>query len=172
MDLKTQRLILRNVCSADEKNYLEFHNSDFVLRYNAMDIESREQAQAFLNRHGLDDRKIAIAMKDTNAFVGMIYAEEDSLRYRANSVELSYWLGETFAGRGIMTEAMTALMTYLFSEKGYDSITVRVFADNQASRKLMRRLGFRQEGHLHQAVLGYDGRLHDDLLFSRRKREA
>lgn len=172
MYLETQRLVLRNVCSADEKDYLEFHNSDFVLQYNAMEKESQEQAQAFVTKHVMDDRKIAIAMRDSNDFVGMIYAEEDSLRYRANSIELSYWLGECYARQGIMTEAMTALMTYLFSDKGYDSVTVRVFADNPASQGLMRRLGFRQEGHLHQAVLGYDGRLHDDLLFSRRKDEV
>ena len=171
MFLETQRLILRNLKEVDLPDYLRFRNSEFVLRYNAMARQSAEQAEEYNRSNLTNDRHVAIALKDTDAFVGMIYIEEDSLRYKANSLEASYWLGEPYSAQGIMTEALGAVVQKLFSREQIASVTVRVFADNPGSGRLLRRLGFRQEGHLREAVLGYDGVLHDDLLFSLRRDE-
>ena len=169
MYLETQRLILRNLKGTDLQAYLRFRNSEFVLRYNAMARQSTEEAEEYIRNNLTNDRHVAIARKDTNAFVGMIYVEQDSLRYKANSLQVSYWLGEPYSAQGVMTEALGALVQYLLSQDDVNSITARVFADNPGSGKLLRRLGFLQEGRLHQAVLGYDGILHDDLLFSLRR---
>lgn len=169
MYLETQRLILRNLKGTDLQAYLRFRNSEFVLRYNAMARQSTEEAEEYIRNNLTNDRHVAIARKDTDAFVGMIYVEQDSLRYKANSLQVSYWLGEPYSAQGVMTEALGALVQYLLSRDDVNSITARVFADNPGSGKLLRRLGFLQEGRLHQAVLGYDGILHDDLLFSLRR---
>ena len=169
MYLETQRLILRNLKGTDLQAYLRFRNSEFVLRYNAMARQSTEEAEEYIRNNLTNDRHVAIARKDTDAFVGMIYVEQDSLRYKANSLQVSYWLGEPYSAQGVMTEALGALVQYLLSRDDVNSITARVFADNPGSGKLLCRLGFLQEGRLHQAVLGYDGILHDDLLFSLRR---
>ena len=169
MYLETQRLILRNLKGTDLQAYLQFRNSEFVLRYNAMARQSTEEAEEYIRNNLTNDRHVAIARKDTDAFVGMIYVEQDSLRYKANSLQVSYWLGEPYSAQGVMTEALGALVQHLLSRDDVNSVTARVFADNPGSGKLLRRLGFLQEGRLHQAVLGYDGILHDDLLFSLRK---
>ena len=169
MYLETPRLILRNLKEADLQAYLRFRNSEFVLRYNAMARQSTEEAEEYIRNNLTNDRHVAIARKDTDAFVGMIYVEQDSLRYKANSLQVSYWLGEPYSAQGVMTEALGALVQYLLSQDDVNSITARVFADNPGSGKLLCRLGFLQEGRLHQAVLGYDGILHDDLLFSLRR---
>ena len=171
MYLETNRLVARNLKLSDAAEYLRFRNSEFVLRYNAMGHQSAEKAEQYIQNNLTNDRHVAIAVKETDAFVGMIYIEEDSLRYRANSLEASYWLGEPYSAQGIMTEALGAVVQHLFSREHISSVTVRVFADNPGSGRLLRRLGFRQEGHLREAVLGYDGVLHDDLLFSLRRDE-
>ena len=169
MYLEIQRLILRNLKGTDLQAYLRFRNSEFVLRYNAMARQSTEEAEEYIRNNLTNDRHVAIARKDTDAFVGMIYVEQDSLRYKANSLQVSYWLGEPYSAQGVMTEALGALVQHLLSRDDVNSVTARVFADNPGSGKLLRRLGFLQEGRLHQAVLGYDGILHDDLLFSLRR---
>ena len=169
MYLETPRLILRNLKGTDLQAYLRFRNSEFVLRYNAMARQSTEEAEEYIRNNLTNDRHVAIARKDTDAFVGMIYVEQDSLRYKANSLQVSYWLGEPYSAQGVMTEALGALVQHLLSRDDVNSVTARVFADNPGSGKLLRRLGFLQEGRLHQAVLGYDGILHDDLLFSLRR---
>lgn len=169
MYLETPRLILRNLKGTDLQAYLRFHNSEFVLRYNAMAHQSAEEAAEFIRGNLVNDRHVAIARKDTDAFIGLIHIEDDSLRYKASSLEVAYWLGEPYSAQGVMTEALGALVQYLLSRDDVNSITARVFADNPGSGKLLRRLGFLQEGRLHQAVLGYDGILHDDLLLSLRR---
>ena len=169
MYLETPLLILRNLKGTDLQAYLRFRNSEFVLRYNAMARQSTEEAEEYIRNNLTNDRHVAIARKDTDAFVGMIYVEQDSLRYKANSLQVSYWLGEPYSAQGVMTEALGTLVQYLLSQDDVNSVTARVFADNPGSGKLLRRLGFLQEGRLHQAVLGYDGILHDDLLFSLRR---
>lgn len=48
-------------------------------------------------------------------------------------------------------------------------ITVRIFEDNLASVRLIEKLGFDREGRLVDAVRGFDGVVHNDLLYSLKK---
>ena len=145
MYLETNRLIIRNLKPSDEAEYLRFRNSEFVLRYNAMGHQTAEEAEQYIQNNLTNHRHVAIALKQTDAFVGMIYIEEDSLRYKANSLEASYWLGEPYSAQGMMTEALGAVVQHLFSQEQISSVTVRAFADNPGSGKLLRRAS---GGHL------------------------
>ena len=78
MYLETPRLILRNLKGTDLQAYLRFHNSEFVLRYNAMAHQSAEEAAEFIRGNLVNDRHVAIARKDTDAFIGLIHIEDDS----------------------------------------------------------------------------------------------
>ena len=80
---------------------------------NAMAQQSAEQAEEYIRGNLTNDRHVVIAQKGTDAFVGMIFIEEDSLRYKANSLEVSYWLGEPYSAQGIMTEALGAVVQHL-----------------------------------------------------------
>jgi ribosomal-protein-serine acetyltransferase len=72
------------------------------------------------------------------------------------STSIGYWLGEGFQGRGIMTKACRALMTFLFREYGLHRVEIRVATDNLKSRAIPERLGFRTEGCRRQAEWLYD----------------
>ena len=65
-----------------------------------------------------------------------------------------------------MTEAYKALISYLFMQKKADVVVARVFADNLASRRMMEKVGFVQEGILRHAVKGYKGKIFNDVLYS------
>lgn len=121
MYLETQRLILRNLKPSDESEYLLYRNSEFVLRYNAMEQQTAQQAAEYIQGNLTNNHHVAIARKDTGAFVGMIFVEEDSLRYRANSLEVAYWLGQPHSCQGFMTEALGALVHHLFTQEGVSS---------------------------------------------------
>ena len=77
-----------------------------------------------------------------------------SLRY--DKGELAYWLGPEFRGRGIATEAVAAAMCFGFEELGLNKITVAHVRENDASKNLILRLGFRHVGieHSHFAKHG------------------
>lgn len=59
---------------------------------------------------------------------------------------LGYWLGEPWWGQGLMTEAVGAVLGYVFERWPDAIISSSVFADNPASLKLQKRLGFRVTG--------------------------
>lgn len=69
---------------------------------------------------------------------------------------IGYWLGETFQGKGIMSQALEALIDYGFKDLGLHKIEIRVAEGNAKSRALPERLGFKQEGVLRDAEWLYD----------------
>ena len=68
-------------------------------------------------------------------------------------VEIGYWLGTPFRGRGIMTDACHAVIDYCFRELDLHRVEIRCAAGNQASRAIPGRLGFMREATLREAQL-------------------
>jgi RimJ/RimL family protein N-acetyltransferase len=56
--------------------------------------------------------------------------------------ELGYWLGEPHWGQGYMTEAGRALLDAAQQTHQYDRIVARALADNDASLRVLDKLGF------------------------------
>ena len=66
---------------------------------------------------------------------------------RGRHAELGWVLDPAFVGRGLATEAVCELMRICFEELGLRRVTAICFADNEASWRLMERLGMRRELH-------------------------
>ena len=79
--------------------------------------------------------------------------------------DLGYELHPEHWGRGYATEAAFALVNFGFQELGLNRISSWCIADNDASARVLERLGFRQEGRLrrHQH---FKGRWWDTLLYA------
>lgn len=71
-------------------------------------------------------------------------------------VEIGYWLGERFQGKGLMTKACSTLVTYAFDELGLHKVEIHCAAENIRSCAIPKRLGFTQEGILRDAEWLYD----------------
>lgn len=166
MYLETNRLILRKPETRDVEAYLEFVNSEFVMRYNAMSPVTREKAEKQFSEAAGDWSVIGLAEKDTDRLIGMIYTGEDSLRYGVAAKEFSYFLREDAARQGFMKEALSALIGYFFEKERLDLVSARCFAPNVASQKLLESLGFHRDGTVRQCVKGYRDIVYDDCLYS------
>lgn len=157
---------MRKLEITDVDDYMEFVNSEFVLRYNAMTPVTREKAEyRFVNAPD-DGSVLAIELKETGKLIGMIYTEEDSLRYGVDSKELSYFLREEESQKGYMKEALGAVISHLFETENLTCIASRCFLPNTASQRLLESLGFTREGVIHKCVNGYQGIIFDDCLYS------
>jgi ribosomal-protein-serine acetyltransferase len=80
-------------------------------------------------------------------------------------VEIGYWLGTPFRGRGVMTGACRAVVEYCFRVLDLNRVEIRCAAGNQASRAIPVRLGFTHEATLREAQLLY-GTYHDLEIWS------
>lgn len=65
--------------------------------------------------------------------------------------DVSYWLLPDARGEGYATEALGLLVSHAFDELGLHRVTAHVFAENDASKRLLTRLGFAHEGTTREA---------------------
>lgn len=124
----------------------ERHHADFWIRE--------------VNKGGADS---VFAIAHRGEVIGGIglHAQTDILR---RSMELGYWLGEEYWGRGIATMAVRTLTAWAFTELDIDRIFAYHFAWNPASGRVLEKAGFTLEGRLRHAVTK-DGRTTDMFVY-------
>ncbi len=81
------------------------------------------------------------------------------------SAEFGYWLGEPYWGRGIMTEAAKAVMSYAMQRFGLIRLDAPVFEWNPASMRVLEKCGFVREGVLRASAVK-DGQVIDRVLYA------
>jgi RimJ/RimL family protein N-acetyltransferase len=87
------------------------------------------------------------------------------------ALELGYWLGEPFWGRGFVAEAIVAVVDYAFAT--FPEVTVvqaRHIVSNPASGRVLEKAGFQLEGRLRDAAVKR-GVVSDLLVYSRTRAE-
>lgn len=81
------------------------------------------------------------------------------------AVEVGYWLGKPFWGRGIMTAAVSRVAPYAMERFKLVRLQSPVFAWNPASMRVLEKCGFTREARLKCSVLK-DGQLIDELIYA------
>ena len=90
---------------------------------------------------------------------------------KVGSCEVGYDLDPAYWRRGLMLEAATAVLEFAFTVMGLNRIQAVSLPYNAASRGLLERLGFREEGVMREHSLDERGALVDDVLYSLLARE-
>jgi RimJ/RimL family protein N-acetyltransferase len=80
------------------------------------------------------------------------------------SAEIGYWLGESFWGRGIMTEVLQGVTAEAFRQTDLQRIFALPFADNLGSIRVLEKAGYHLEGRLRHSAIK-DGVIRDQLLY-------
>lgn len=78
---------------------------------------------------------------------------------------LGYWLAEDAQGRGLMTDAVRAVVTHAFRDLGLHRVEIRVAPGNERSAAIPRRLGFVEEGTLRECARAPGGGWFDLRVF-------
>jgi ribosomal-protein-alanine N-acetyltransferase len=84
-------------------------------------------------------------------------------RRAAQSVTLGYWMGQPFAGQGLMTEAVGVVLPFIFEDLDLHRAHAAFLPHNTASRRVLERNGFREEGYA-ESYLQIDGHWRDHVL--------
>ena len=84
----------------------------------------------------------------------------------AQACTMGYWMGAAHAGHGHMTAAVGIACRFAFGELGLRRVEAACLPHNERSIRLLRRLGFTQEG-LARRYLCIAGEWQDHLLFAR-----
>lgn len=81
------------------------------------------------------------------------------------SCSIGYWIGAPYAQQGYMTEALAALVPFIFDTLGLHRIEAACLIPNEPSQALLRKIGFSEEGHARR-YLKINGEWQDHLLFA------
>jgi RimJ/RimL family protein N-acetyltransferase len=81
------------------------------------------------------------------------------------SSEVGYWLGEAFWGRGITTEALSAITKYAIATHGFTRLFALPFAHNEASCRVLEKAGYVLEARLRKSAIK-DGQIRDQLQYA------
>jgi RimJ/RimL family protein N-acetyltransferase len=85
---------------------------------------------------------------------------------RGRQAELGWVLDPAHLGHGYATEAVRALLGVCFEQLGIHRVVALCFAANEASWRLMERVGMRREGHMLRDSLHRSGEWMDGLTYA------
>ena len=83
----------------------------------------------------------------------------------AQACSLGYWAGERFAGRGLVSDAVRAVLPFCFGPLGLHRVEAACLDANLPSQHVLAAAGFQPEGRA-RAYLRIDGQWRDHLLFA------
>lgn len=133
-------------------------------------VDKTQQPEDEFNVLGLIERPNTPAyfIRVDGRIAGAIDAHNESVRDA--SIDLGYWLGHEFTGRGIMTRAARVMSGLLF-DRGINRIVIQAATANTSSIAVATRLGFMREGILRAAQQIRPGEFYDLISFSKLKSE-
>ncbi|WP_433554527.1 GNAT family N-acetyltransferase [Micromonospora zamorensis] len=168
--IRTARLTLRPFTIEDLDDVYAYQRRPDVVRWMlGAEPRTREQSRAsVLAMAGEDTLRaegdcLALAAVGDAGVIGTVELVWRSQLDR--TAELGFVFNPDHGGRGLATEAASALVEWGFTEFGLHRIYGRCHGRNAASARLMARLGMRREAH-HVASYLFAGEWADQLVFA------
>lgn len=148
--IETERLVLRPFKWDDLNDFFEYASVEGVGEMAGWPHhENKDKSKEILSCFIEEDKTIALCLKENGRVVGSLgvefYGAEDKLTefdgYKGR--EIGYVLAKDQWGKGLMAEAVTAVINYLFNEKDLDFLTCGYYDFNNQSRRVQEKCGFK-----------------------------
>lgn len=167
--IQTKRLCLRRFAAGDAPAVYAHYGSDPQVNRYVSWAPGRTPAGAdtfvktHLARYDTDPAFYGWAIALAGKVIGSIglFNVNDA----AQSAELGYSIGSTWWGKGLATEAASAVLTYAFNEVGFRRIFATYHVDNAASGRVLQKIGMHREGMIKDGQGDADGRCSDLILY-------
>lgn len=166
--LETSRLILRRMQAADEATALAHEQDRRIMRWirDPQPLAAmRERFAAMLDAWNGDDGEwlaLAVCERDQPAPCGLVVARVTQAQNE--TMEIGYRFAPEVHRRGYAFEAMMALGNFLFDTIEVHKLVAYCVADNEASWRLMEKLGMQREARFREYTR-LDGQWRDELVY-------
>lgn len=170
--LHTARLLLRPFADGDAEDLYALHSDASVLRYwdspPWTDPARAERFLAVTRVMELEGTGARLVLERDGVFLGWCGLSRVNHEYR--SAALGYCLRQDAWGHGYATEAASTLLTWAFATLDLNRVQAEADTRNEASGRVLRKLGFVLEGTLREDCV-VDGDVSDSWVFGLLRRE-
>ncbi|GIP25677.1 N-acetyltransferase [Paenibacillus sp. J23TS9] len=156
--LASDRVILKKIEASHLEDLFEIYNNENVFTYcGIIPKHNKDTVKNMIGHFERDFLKKArikwgiFTVQEPDRLLGII--EAFNFNQKVNTLSVGYYLAEQQWGKGVATEALKLLLPYLFNEVNINRIQAEVMLRNEASKKVLQKNGFQQEGLLRQAAL-------------------
>ncbi len=172
-EINTERLNLREIKQEDRESIYKILSDFEVIKYDTFELFTNiKQAEDMINwfNEAFKQKQAifwGISLKNSPEIIGFCKCEIEIPKVRA---DFGYDLNSKYWNKGIITEALSAIMNFTFNELDVNRIEATVSTENIASIKVLKKLGFTQEGILRERSY-WRGSYHDMIMLSILKNE-
>lgn len=117
-----------------------------------------------LRRQAREGSALPLAVTYDGVLVGQLTIG-NIVRGSLNSGYAGYWVDERVAGRGVMPTTLAMVVDHCFTRVGLHRVEANIRPENTASRRVVEKLGFRDEG-IRLRYLHIDGAYRDHHCYA------
>jgi len=171
----TKRLKIDRLKDSDAHTMFKYRSDPLISRYQNWEPSHIEEIQTFI----AELKNVDIGAPGSWFQLGMYLRESDEMvgdlgihtqSNNRSQAEIGITLSISFQRRGLATEALTALLKYLFVKLGKHRVYASVDPRNTPSIALLERVGMRKEAHFVES-LWFKGEWVDDVIYAMLKSE-
>lgn len=147
MVINTQRLILRPWEEADAESLYKYAKDSRVGPIAGWPVhKSVEESRQVIKTVLSGEEVYAVCLKEDNIAVGaasVSIGKDSNLDLTDSEGEIGYWIGVPFWGRGLIPEAVNALIKRSFEQLGLKTLWCGYFEGNNKSKRVQEKCGFK-----------------------------
>ena len=148
--IETERLILRPFRKSDLNDFYEYASVEGVGEMAGWHHhESIKKSQEILDMFINEDKTFAICLKESGKVIGSLGIEKYGLEEKLTEFDgyrgrkIGFVLNKEYWGRGLMPEAVKAVIDYLFEDLDFDFLLCGYYNFNAQSKKVQEKCGFK-----------------------------
>jgi ribosomal-protein-alanine N-acetyltransferase len=164
----TERLVLREITEQDAESIYKLLSNPEVIKYDTFerftDIKQAEDLIECFNERFRKKTAIfwGICLKNESQIIGFCKCEIEIPKIRS---DFGYNLRPEYWNMGIMTEALGAVIDFIFNKADVNRIEASVSTENNASIRVLEKLGFVKEGVMRKRSY-WGGSCHDMVMMA------
>ncbi len=147
--IKTQYLTMRTFRKEDIDDLFQITSCEDVMKMLGMKKHStKSETQALLQKFIAQKNALAIVHNEHNKVIGNIALHVSQLNEKQpyshlKLKELVYYLSKDYWGKGLITQAVKAVIDYSLEELPLDGLSCGHFDNNSTSKHIIEKFGFR-----------------------------
>ena len=148
--IETERLLLRPFEVTDLDDFYEYASEEGVGEMAGWQHhENLAKSQEILDIFIKEDKTFAIVLKENNKVIGSLGIEKYGMEHALTEFdgyqgrEIGYVLSKAYWGKGLMPEAVSTVIRYLFEDLHYDFLLCGYYDFNTQSKRVQEKCGFK-----------------------------